>query len=185
MSEAPVLTTGRLILRGWREEDREPFAALNADPEVMEVFPRPLTRAESDAAIDRFQAAWRSSPPSVWAVERRGGGLVGMVGMLRREAGHPHAPCVEIAWRLARAAWGHGYATEAARAALAHCFGTIGLAEVVSCAVPRNTRSHAVMARLGLRRDPAGDFDHPGVPDGHPSRFHWFCRLRAADWAAQ
>ena len=173
------LVTERLVLRPWRPADRAPFAALNADPAVMEHFPAPLTREESDAMIARAEAHLDQHGFGPWAVEVRGGApVIGFVGLVVPRFTAHFTPCVEIGWRLARAHWGHGYATEAARAALAFGFGTVGLAEIVSFTVPANVRSIAVMERLGMTRDPAGDFEHPNLPEGHPLRRHVLYRIR-------
>ena len=176
------LRTERLILRGWRPADREPFAALNADPAVMEHFPSPLGRQESDAFADRIDAQLNERGWGLWAVQADGGAdFIGFVGLHEARFDAPFTPAVEVAWRLDRAHWGRGYATEAARAAVAFGFGELGLDEIVSFTVPANRRSRAVMERLGMRRDPADDFDHPGVPAGHPLRRHVLYRLRRAD----
>ncbi len=173
------LVTERLVLRPWRPADRAPFAALNADPAVMEHFPAPLTGEESDAMIARAEAHLDQHGFGPWAVEVRGGApVIGFVGLVVPRFTAHFTPCVEIGWRLARAHWGHGYATEAARAALAFGFGTVGLAEIVSFTVPANVRSIAVMERLGMTRDPAGDFEHPNLPEGHPLRRHVLYRIR-------
>ena len=165
-----MLETERLILRRWLPRDREPFAAMNADPAVMD-FPRPLTRAESDAEMDGFMARWAADGFCWAAVERRSdGAFVGMVGLSRCDMEAPVGPCVEIGWRLPRPLWGRGYATEAARGWLDHGFAELGLEEIVAFTDPGNARSLAVMRRLGMRRDPARDFEHPAMPDGHPLR---------------
>jgi RimJ/RimL family protein N-acetyltransferase len=181
----PTLTTERLRLRPWRPEDREPFAALNADRRVMEHFPALLTRAESDALVERIEARLEADGFGLWATERIADGVfLGFVGLARHGFPAPFTPCVEVGWRLAFDAWGHGYATEGARAALAHGFRVVGLDEIVSFTVPANVRSIRVMERLGMSRDPADDFDHPRLPEGHPLRGHVLYRLPAERWAA-
>ena len=180
----PRLETERLILREWRDADREPFAALNADPRVVEHLPGPLDRTASDALVDRIVARWASDGHGQWAVERRDDGrFIGFVGLAAPGFEAAFTPCVEVGWRLAVEAWGHGYATEAAQAALRFGFERLGLDEIVSFTIPANVRSRAVMERLGLTRDPADDFDHPNLPEGHPIRHHVLYRLRRADWA--
>ena len=175
---APELRTERLVLRGWRESDRGPFAALNADPVVMEHFPATLTRAESDTQVDRFVDRWATGRPSLWAVGVPGvAPFVGYVGLLEPSFEAHFTPCVEVGWRLAAAHWGHGYATEAARAATTHGFDVLGLDEIVSFTTVGNTRSRRVMERLGMHRDPADDFDHPKMAEGHPLRPHVLYRL--------
>ena len=166
---SPELRTERLLLRHWREEDREPFAEMNADPEVMEHFPARLTRAESDAFLDRVAQGFADRGFGLWAVEADGE-LVGFTGlsvprfhvawMDTREQ-----PVVEVGWRLRRSAWGLGYATEAARECVRFAFEDLGRDEVVSFTVVGNLRSRAVMERLGMRYLTA--YDHPveGGPD--------------------
>lgn len=173
------IRTERLLLRRWRPEDRAPFAALNADPEVVAFLPKPLTRAESDAMIDRIERHFDEHGFGAWAVEAVGKGFIGLVGLAHVGFDAPFVPAVEIGWRLSRQGWGCGYATEAARAALEHGFETLGLEEVVAFAVPANTRSTAVMERIGMTRDPEGDFDHPSLPSGHPLRRHLLYRITA------
>lgn len=185
MRHGPVLTTDRLILRRWRKEDREPFAALNADPQVMEHFPEPLTRSQSDAMVDRFEEGFRERGFGFWAVEIAAtGSFVGFTGLSVPRFQAHFTPSVEIGWRLARAAWGHGYASEAARAALEFAFQDAGLPEVVSFTAATNLRSQAVMRRIGMARDADGDFDHPAVPEGSPLRRHVLWRMTARRWRA-
>ena len=173
------MRTERLLLRRWRDADREPFAALNADPRVMELFPAALSRAESDAFVDRNEAAFEARGFGLWAVEVVDGGrFAGFVGLWVPSFEAHFTPAVEIGWRLAHEHWGHGYATEAARAAIAYGFDEVGLDEIVSFTTPANERSWRVMERLGMTHDPADDFDHPQVPVGHPLRRHVLYRLR-------
>ena len=179
----PILTTARLRLRQWREEDLAPFAALNADPQVMEFFPKVLTRAESDAVAGRIRDHFVRHGFGLWAVEVRGAAdFVGFVGLAVPSFDAHFTPCVEIGWRLAREHWGHGYATEAATAALAFGFVDRALEEIVAFTVPANIPSRRVMGRLGMRRLPADDFEHPAIAEGHPLRTHVLYRLRRADW---
>jgi len=178
------LETERLLLRRWRPEDRPPFAALNADPEVMHHFPAPLTRVESDAFADMVEAAMERDGWGLWAMEERASGrFLGFTGLARPRFEAPFLPAVEIGWRLPRAAWGHGFASEAARAAAAFAFDAAGLDELISMTVVANERSRAVMRRLGMTHDPADDFDHPLVEQPHLRR-HVLYRLSAADWRA-
>lgn len=172
------LRTDRLTLRRWRDEDLEPFAQLNADPEVMAHMPSLLNRAESDALAARIRGQFEQRGFGLWAVEVPGvAPFIGYVGLAVPRFTAHFTPCVEVGWRLARAHWGFGYATEAARASLAFGFDHVRLDEIVSFTVPANTRSIAVMERLGMTRDPADDFDHPGLPEGHPLRRHVLYRL--------
>lgn len=179
MTDHPTLRTARLVLRPWRPDDLDAFAALNADPAVMEHFPAPLDRAESDALAARIAAHFDRHGYGLWAVEEPGVcAFAGYVGLAWRDFPAPFTPAVEIGWRLARECWGRGYATEAGRRVLDFAFDEAGLDEVVSFTVPANRRSRAVMERLGLARDPDGDFDHPVLPDGHPLRRHVLYRIR-------
>jgi RimJ/RimL family protein N-acetyltransferase len=178
-----VYETDRLLLRRWRDDDREPFARMNADPAVMEHFPAPLTREQSEEMIDRVEAHFEERGFGLWALEvTRTGEFIGFTGLATPRFEADFLPAVEIGWRLARPAWGHGYATEAARRALRVAFSDAGLTEVVSFTTVGNLRSRAVMERIGLTRDPAGDFDHPLVPAGHPQRPHVLYRLAAEHW---
>jgi ribosomal-protein-alanine N-acetyltransferase len=179
------MRTERLILRRWRDSDREPFAAINADPVVMEFFPAKLSRADSDATIARIEAGFDEYGFGLWAVELAGTAeFIGFTGLsVPRFTAH-FTPAVEIGWRLARSAWGHGYATEAARGALTTGFTDHGLAEIVSFTTTMNTRSRAVMARLGMSHDPHEDFDHPTIGEGSPLRRHVLYRLTAQQWSA-
>ncbi len=178
-SEPHSIRTERLLLRRWRESDREPWAAMNADPAVMEHFQAPLTREQSDAAMDRFDDSFDEHGFGLWAVEvvanRR---FIGTVGLNVPTFEAHFTPAVEAGWRLAREAWGQGYAFEAASAALAYGFDVIDLDEIVSMTAPRNERSWRLMQRLGMTRDPADDFDHPRIADGHPLQRHVLYRLR-------
>ena len=172
------LNTPRLRLRQWRTEDLPAFAAMSADPRVMEFYPKPLTRDESDAMAERIRGHFERHGFGLWAVEAPGvADFVGYVGLSVPAYETAFTPCVEIGWRLAASSWGCGYATEAARAAIAHGFGPLGLREIVSFTVPVNRRSRAVMERLGMTHDPTEDFDHPLLPEGHRLRRHVLYRL--------
>lgn len=165
------LTTARLTLRRWRDGDREPFAALNADPRVMEHFPSTLTRQESDTLVDRIERHFEERGFGLWAVEHSSSGrFLGFTGLSvpRFRAAwmeNRPTPVVEVGWRFRRDAWGRGYATEAAREALRVAFEELRLPEVVSFTAVGNTRSRAVMQRLGMTE--LATYDHP-LPDGDP-----------------
>ena len=179
MTEVTRLRTERLVLRDWRDDDRAPFAALNDDPAVMEHFPSHLTREASDAMVDRITAFLHEHGWGLWAVEVADTGeFVGFTGLSIPRFDAPFMPCVEVGWRLARSAWGHGYATEAARASVAHGFDSLGLDEIVAMVVPANERSQGVMRKLGMTRDETADFDHPLIPEGSRVRRHRLYRLR-------
>jgi RimJ/RimL family protein N-acetyltransferase len=180
------LTTARLTLRGWRPEDRQPFAALNSDPVVMEHFPAPLTRGESDALADRIENDRQRRGWGLWAAEVRGGApFIGFIGLNPTNFDAHFTPAVEVGWRLDRPYWGFGYATEGAAAALDYAFTTLGLEEIVSMTTPANERSWRVMQRLGMSRRAEDDFDHPRVPQDSPVRPHVLYRLARGDWAAR
>jgi RimJ/RimL family protein N-acetyltransferase len=182
MSPTPELRTARLILRGWRPADLAPFAAMNADPRVVEHLSGPLTREQSDAFVARIARHFERHGFGLWAVEIPGVlPFAGFVGLSVPAFDAPFMPCVEIGWRLAPEAWGSGYATEGARAALRFGFETLGLAEIVSFTVPENRRSRRVMERIGMKHDPADDFDHPSFPAGHRMRRHVLYRIARAD----
>ncbi len=179
---APELRTERLLLRAWRPADLAPFAALNADPRVVEYLPAALTPAESDALVDRIEARFAAHGFGLWAVEVRGvADFIGFIGLNVPSFQAHFTPCVEIGWRLAAAYWGCGYATESARAVLEFGFHRVGLEEIVSFTAPANVRSRRVMERLGMRRNAADDFDHPGLPENHPLRRHVLYRMPAFD----
>jgi len=185
MTDTATIETERLILRPWREADKPAFAALNGDPEVMRHFPKLMTREESDTLAERIMARMAERGWGSFAVEVKGGEpFIGFVGPNVPSYEIPYGPCVEIGWRLARAAWGRGYASEAARTAVDFAFRRLGLAEIVSFTVVANDRSRRVMQRLGMTHDPADDFDHPMIAEGHPMRRHVLYRLGASDWAA-
>jgi RimJ/RimL family protein N-acetyltransferase len=183
----PVVATSRLVLRPFTDVDRAPFFALNTHPLVVESLGSSPTRAESDDMIERYAAEMAREGWGLWAVGEAGDGsggsgaaFVGMVGLHRVRAELPPAPAVEIGWRLHPDFWGHGYATEAAAAALDFGFDRAGLGEIVAFTTTLNTRSQAVMERIGMRRDEAGDFDHPSLPEGSPLRRHVLYRAHRA-----
>jgi RimJ/RimL family protein N-acetyltransferase len=163
--------TSRLLMRRWQDSDREPFAALNADAETMRYFPSTMDRAASDEFADRIEERFADQGYGLWALEIAGTGrFIGFTGLNPMPDGVPGAGGVEVGWRLARHAWHHGYATEAALAALDVAFNGIGLAEIWSMTSVLNEPSQAVMRRIGLTE--YARFDHPGVPDGSPIRPH-------------
>jgi RimJ/RimL family protein N-acetyltransferase len=185
MSPPPEIRTARLLMRRWRESDREPFAELNADPYVMEYFPAALTRAQSDALIAMIEAGFDRRGYGLWALQLLATGeFVGFTGLEVPSFQAHFTPAVEVGWRLARSAWGQGYATEAARAALAFGFEQEGLGEIVSFTSMANLRSQAVMERLGMTRDACEDFDHPALEQGHRLRRHVLYSIAHEDWAA-
>ena len=177
------LRTRRLILRGWRESDLAPFAALNADPRVMEHFAAALPRAESDALARRIENHFARHGFGLWAVEVPGVvDFAGFIGLSIPLFDAQFTPCVEIGWRMAYEHWRLGYTTEGAREVMRLAFDELQLEEVVSFTVAANRRSRSVMKRIGMSRDLAGDFDHPSMPAGHPLRGHVLYRLSRGDW---
>ncbi|TPE58784.1 GNAT family N-acetyltransferase [Sandaracinobacter neustonicus] len=169
-----MIETERLILRAFIDSDREPWAAMNADAQVMRHFPALLSRAEADAVIERVNSKIAETGAGFWALERKSDGqFLGFAGL--NQIGHEHLPIYgqwEVGWRLRREAWGHGYASEAGAAALAHGFGPMALPRILAYTAITNKPSEAVMQRLGMRRAAEMDFEHPLVPEGNPIRPH-------------
>ena len=160
-----ILDTPRLRLRCWDQGDGDAFAAMHADPAVMHDYGGPISRSESDAKLARYAATYRQRGYCRWAIESREGGFLGYAGIMCSRPDHPLGSHVDIGWRLMRRAWGQGYATEAAQAAMNDAFVRVGLAEVIAYTAPDNFRSQAVMARLQMQRDPSRDFtaDYDGI----------------------
>ena len=168
----------KVSLRQWTDWDLVPFAAMNADPEVMHYFPSPLTREQSDALAQRQRELIERRGWGLWAVDVDGE-FAGFTGLAVPAFEAPFTPCVEIGWRLARAHWGRGIAHEAAKQALHHAFAELHLPEVLSFTARVNDRSRRLMERLGLVRDLAGDFLHPRIPEGHELSHHVLYRAQA------
>ncbi|MFY9268602.1 MAG: GNAT family N-acetyltransferase [Candidatus Manganitrophaceae bacterium] len=184
MPELIEFDTDRLRFRQWCAADREPFAALNADPKVMEFYPAPLGRAESDAMASRCETLIAERGWGFWAVEiKNTHGFIGFVGLHIPAPELPFSPCVEVGWRLAAKHWGKGFATEAARGALHIGFERLGLAEIVSFTSAINLRSRAVMLKLGMR-ETEETFEHPNVPVSSVLRQHCLYRLSNSQWVA-
>jgi ribosomal-protein-alanine N-acetyltransferase len=174
-----LIVTDRLLLRDWRDADLDPFVAMNADPVVMEFFPETYSKERTRRFVALIRERWTQLGYSLWAVERKDTGrFIGDIGLWPATFPAPFTPAVEVGWRLAADQWGHGYATEGARAALDYGFNTAGLDEIVSFTSAINVRSWRVMERLGMRRDFSGDFEHPNVPEGHPARPHVLYRIK-------
>jgi len=170
------LVTERLVLRQWLPTDLEPYAALNDDAETMRYFPSLLSREESDAMVGRMRAGLERNGWGLWAVEHDGE-FLGFTGLAVPAFEAHFTPAVEIGWRFARSAWGHGFATEAARAVVAFGFDRLQLDQIVSFTTVANNRSRAVMERLGMTTDEADDFEHPRLAPGNPVRPHVLYRL--------
>lgn len=176
-----MLSTDRLKLRQWREGDLAPFAVLNADPDVMRYFPSTRTSAESDATYDRLHRHIEEHGFGFWAAELlETGEFIGFIGMQHCDY-LPSGPAVEIGWRLDKRFWGQGYAPEGARACLAFAFSRLDLDEVVSFTAHTNTPSMRVMEKIGMRRDPARDFDHPMVEESSGLKPHVFYVISSTD----
>ena len=173
------LRSERLLLRRWRASDLDPFAAMNADARVMEYFPRMLTRDETAAAIAKVEEGFERRGFGFWAVEAVGqASFIGFVGISVPSFETHFTPCVEIGWRLGFEYWNYGYATEAARVALAAGFDQFGLSEIVAFTSTENRRSRRVMEKIGMTYDPADDFDYPTIVEGHPLRRHVLYRIK-------
>ena len=184
MSSSPIeFSTARLNFRVWQAHHVAPFVAMNGDAEVMRYFPAVMSHAQSQEAIDRWMAAFRERGWSLWAVERRDdGSFIGCIGLTTPLNPIPYGPCVEVGWRLVRAAWGRGYATEGAAACLNLAFTRLKLEEVIAITSLLNLRSIEVMKRIGMVNADA-DFDHPSVPEGHALRRHCVYRMTCAAYA--
>ncbi len=186
MHDEPQLQTERLLLRRWQFSDIEPFAAMNADPDVMEHFPALLSTIESTTLIERSERRFEDRSYGLWAVELAGQApFIGCVGLAPVEIDVVFAPAVEIVWRLAREHWGEGLATEAAVAAMSYGFDELELPEIVAYTAAGNMRSRRVMARLGMLRDVAEDFLHPSLPADHPLAPHVLYRMDVARWRTE
>jgi ribosomal-protein-alanine N-acetyltransferase len=172
------IETPRLLLRDWTDADAEPFAAMNADPRVMEFFPAALDRARSDELMARIRAGFASRGYGQYATEDKSSGrFIGFIGIAPVPFAAPFTPAIEVGWRLARESWGSGYATEGALATVDHALDTLGLGRLVSFTSEWNRRSRRVMEKIGMAHDPAEDFDHPGLPPGHKLRRHVLYRI--------
>jgi ribosomal-protein-alanine N-acetyltransferase len=179
--ELTVVTTARLVLRPFEDTDRQPFFELNTHPLVVESLGVSPSRMESDGFVDRIGEEQAREGWGLWAVEVPGGPrFAGMVGLHRMNTALPCAPAVEVGWRLHPDTWGHGYATEAASASVRFGFEKARLDEILAITTTRNVRSQAVMRRIGMVRDPTGDFDHPSLPENSPLRRHVLYRIGAS-----
>jgi ribosomal-protein-alanine N-acetyltransferase len=174
-----MLETERLLLRRWQDSDREPFAAMNADPRVMEFFPGCLTREESDQLIDDIESHFDNRGFGLFATELKAEhSLIGFIGLHVASFQAHFTPCVEIGWRIAVPYWGKGLATEGSREVIRYAFEWLRLESLVSFTVPENVASRRLMEKLGMTHDPAEDFDHPRLPPGHRLRRHVLYRLK-------
>lgn len=181
-----ILETERLILRAWKEDDREPFARMNADPIVMEYMPRILPPKDSNKLIERFEAHIEKHGYGMWALEHKETkAFIGTVGLHNVELDVPFTPAVEIAWRLDYGFWGQGYATEAARQVLDYASNDLKLKEVVAFSVHDNSSAIRIMEKLGMKRDEKGDFDYPSLRKGHPLGRFFLYRLSRKDYLAK
>jgi RimJ/RimL family protein N-acetyltransferase len=179
MNVLPELRTERLLLRRWQPADLAPFAAMNADPRVNEFLPGPLSQEQSDEMASRIDANFERDGFGLWAVEVRNVcPFIGFIGLAVPRFKAHFTPCVEVGWRLSADHWGRGYATEGARAALDFGFNVAGLKQIVSFTVPANVRSRRVMEKISMTHDPADDFNHPWLPEGHVLQSHVLYRIR-------
>lgn len=182
----PRLETARLTLRGLTAADRHPFAAMNQDPEVMAFMSRRLDRSASSLFMERIREHWDEQGFGLWALERRSDrAFLGFAGLSVPAFEAPFMPAVEVGWRLARNAWGHGYATEAGSAALNFGFTGLRLREVVSFTAVGNERSRRVMERIGMNHDAGDDFDYPFVAPGHAVHRQVLYRISLVTWQQQ
>jgi ribosomal-protein-alanine N-acetyltransferase len=173
------MKTDRLILRRWRESDLAPFAAMNADPVVMEYYPACLDANESRDFIARVERKFETQGFGLWAATlKESGAFIGYIGLNVPTFDTAFTPCVEIGWRLSRDQWGNGYATEGARACLDFAVTTANLGEVLSWTFAGNMRSRRVMERIGMKRDITRDFEHPDLPPGDRLRPHVLYRVQ-------
>ena len=174
-----MLETDRLLLRRWKASDREPFAEMNADPRVMEFFPACLSREESDALVDRIESHFENHGFGLFAAELKADAkFIGFIGLYVATFQAHFTPCVEIGWRIAVPYWKQGLATEGSREVIRFAFDRLRLDSIVSFTVSENIASRRVMEHLGMTHDPADDFDHPRLPQGHRLRRQVLYRLR-------
>ena len=182
LSTKHSLNTQRLLLRAWSEDDRAPFAEMMASPDFNRYMPGPFDRAESDAMFNQIQEHLALHGFGLWALELPGeASFIGSVGLTIPRVKMPFSPCVEIGWRIHPRHWNRGYATEAAEASVHHGFNELELDEVVSFTVSENLSSRRVMEKIGMTRDPEGDFEHPGLKEGHPLRPHVLYRMKSPE----
>ena len=182
MADVPTIESARLILRDWRDEDVDAWAAMNADPRVTEFLGGPYTRERSEWSAGEIRRRLTSDGYGWWAVEVRDGApFAGVIALQRVPFEAAFTPAYEIGWRFACEQWGRGFATEGARAALRHAFDRLGWSEVVAFTTVRNLRSRRVMERLGMTYDPSDDFENPKVEAGNPLRPHVLYRIKAPE----
>lgn len=178
-----TIKTKRLILRQWRQEDLEPLARMNADPQTMEFLGTPLTYEESCERLNAYTRHIEEHGWGLWAVSVPGvSDFIGWIGLWPIGFKTHFTPAIEVGWRLLPEFWGQGYATEGAKASLQYGFEILKLEEIVSITVPANRRSRSVMEKLGMHRDPKDDFDHPKLAEGHPLRRHVLYRKKRCEW---
>ena len=183
MAATVHIETERLRLRDWTDADADPFAAMNADPAVMEFFPAIPSRAESDALMERIRAHMREKGHDMYAAEEKNSGrFIGFIGLAPIDFEAHFTPAIEIGWRLAQTAWGKGLATEGANAVLAHTFGQVGLNDLVSITTVKNQRSRRVMEKIGMTHSPSDDFLNPKLPPEHPQAPHVLYRIDRELW---
>lgn len=178
-----AVKTDRLLLRGWQEEDRDPLARLNSNPQVMEFLLNPLSYEESAARLEVYNQHIQEHGWGLWAVSAPSvSDFIGWIGLWPVGFNAHFTPAIEVGWRLLPEFWGQGYATEGARASLQYGFRVLKLNEIVSITVPANVRSRHVMRKIGMQHDPKDDFDYPKIPEEHPLKKHILCRLKRNEW---
>ncbi len=179
----PIIKTKRLILRQWRDQDLEPYAKLNADPRVMELFPAIWTREESEASLQSARNHIEKYGWGKWAVSlRETDEFIGRIGLEEVGFQAPFSPNIELGYRIVYQHWGKGYALEGARAAVEYGFRRLNLKEIVAFTPIQNLRSQIVMQRIGMHHNPKDDFDHPKLPKEHKLNRHVLCRLKSSEW---
>ncbi|ENX34462.1 hypothetical protein F889_01744 [Acinetobacter colistiniresistens] len=176
-----MIETARLRLRQWQAQDSACFAAMSTHPQVMQYFPKLLTRAESDAMIDKMQSIIETQGWGLWAVElKQNQQFIGFVGLHDQPTQFSFSPCVEIGWRLDHAYWGQGYAPEAAQAALAFAFNQLKLDKVVAFTTLENAKSQTVMRKLRMKK--VSEFQHPALATEHPLSWHVLYEILKSDF---
>ncbi|HEY9683293.1 MAG TPA: GNAT family N-acetyltransferase [Oculatellaceae cyanobacterium] len=179
------MQSNRLLLRRWNESDLQPFADLNADPDVMKHFPKTLSKDETRSLIERIEQRFEEDKFGLWAVETiNSSEFIGFVGLWRPTFDAHFTPCVEIGWRLAKRFWGNGYAPEAALLALKYGFETVGLDEIIAMTATCNRNSMRVMQKIGMTYNTHDNFKHPLLEDGHPLQEHVLYRIRKDEFAS-
>lgn len=174
-----IIETERLILRTWEEDDMNAYYSLNQDPKVVEFLFKMTSINQARAFIETMNRQFNAHGYTIFALEeKQTGKWIGFTGLNAPVWSERFTPCVEIGWRIRSDCWGHGYATEAAKAILDYGFKMCALDEILAWTVPANIRSIRVMEKIGMMRDFNGDFYHPEIPSGHPLSKHILYRIK-------